>query len=58
MNSKTQRQLERFKRAKKTTARKMDAAMKANRWREGRNHHFWFHHLGDQIRKLKEENKQ
>lgn len=55
MTTKAQRQIERFKREKKATGRKMDAAMKANRWRDARMYHFWFHHLGDQISKLESE---
>lgn len=55
MTMTTHQQLQLWERKKKTAYRKMQSAMKANNWAEARNHHWAFHHYGDLINKIKNE---
>lgn len=55
MTTKIQRRLKQLNRERKETDQKMQSAMEAGNWREARSHHFWFHYLGDQIKKLRED---
>lgn len=56
MNIPPRYRLERLKREKKMTGRKLKYAVKKKNWTEAKSQHFWFHYLGDQISKLEQEN--
>ena len=51
----TQKRLKQLKRERKETGRKMQNFMEAQNWKEAKRHYYWFHHLGNQIRKLQED---